>query len=109
MSDKEPTNSIAGRNTGKRVGLALLVIGLLLYAFVGLWLISRPQRTDSAAAVAVTPRSTQPPTATTMLPTWTPVPTLVVPSPTPEPPDDGLFRLTIVHSNDTWGYTLPCG
>jgi hypothetical protein len=28
------------------------------------------------------------------------------PSPTPSPPP---ITITLIHSNDTWGYTLPCG
>ena len=30
-------------------------------------------------------------------------------TPTPVQLTSGLFHLAIVHSNDTWGYTLPCG
>ncbi|MBN1639704.1 MAG: hypothetical protein JXA09_00620 [Anaerolineae bacterium] len=34
------------------------------------------------------------------------------PSPTPQPTPTlaaGLTEIAILHSNDTWGYTLPCG
>jgi hypothetical protein len=56
-------------------------------------------------------------------PTQTPAPTLVVlspptytPAPLPVPvlqtdgaPKGTALALTIVHTNDTWGYTEPCG
>jgi hypothetical protein len=34
------------------------------------------------------------------------------PTPTARPegsPEGAVFSLTIVHTNDTWGYTRPCG
>ena len=42
--------------------------------------------------------STPAPTST---PTKTPTPT---PTPTPRP-----IELTVLHTNDTWGYSEPCG
>ena len=41
----------------------------------------------------------------------TPSPGVSTPTPWPTPtaPPDGHLALTIVHSNDTWGYTWPCG
>jgi 2',3'-cyclic-nucleotide 2'-phosphodiesterase (5'-nucleotidase family) len=47
-----------------------------------------------------TPTSTSMPTKTpTPIPTSTPTPT-----PTPRP-----IELTVLHTNDTWGYSEPCG
>ena len=37
-----------------------------------------------------------------------PSPTVVSP-PAPSPVTKGTLGLTIVHSNDTWGYLAPCG
>jgi hypothetical protein len=36
-------------------------------------------------------------------------PTLVVKTPTAVPLNEAAFNLTVVHSNDTWGYLDPCG
>lgn len=33
----------------------------------------------------------------------------VRPTEVARPTPSGPLRLTIVHSNDTWGYLLPCG
>jgi hypothetical protein len=52
--------------------------------------------------------TTQPPTVAVSTPTAgtaaTPLPTSTA---TAEP--QRLTRIAILHSNDTWGYTLPCG
>ncbi len=64
----------------------------------------------TAVSLAPSPTKTKPPTATrtstatnTPQPTDTPLPT-VTPTPTALPID-----ITIVHTNDTWGYLWPCG
>jgi hypothetical protein len=79
-----------------------------------------PTWTPTSTAT-VTPASTEtPPRAFS---TQTPVPTLALlstpaytpePLPTPAqgaggPPEGTALALTIVHTNDTWGYTEPCG
>ena len=48
------------------------------------------------------------PTATlTFTPTKTPTP---IPTPTPAPtPTPQPIELTVLHTNDTWGYSEPCG
>jgi 2',3'-cyclic-nucleotide 2'-phosphodiesterase (5'-nucleotidase family) len=39
-----------------------------------------------------------------------PLPTRASPPPAVAPPDSGAsFELTVLHTNDTWGYLLPCG
>ncbi len=53
-----------------------------------------------AAPIRTARPSAQPPRAT---------PTLVVKTSTVVPFDEAAFNLTIVHSNDTWGYLDPCG
>lgn len=60
------------------------------------------------AGPAVPPTPTPaPPTPTPLPPTATPVP----PTPTPVPPTatPAPFVLSLLHTNDTWGYMLPCG
>ena len=50
------------------------------------------------------PATVAPVTATsTPIPTPTPT-TAPIPTPTPQP-----VTLTILHTNDTWGYVQPCG
>lgn len=50
------------------------------------------------ATLAPTPTST---------PTKTPTP---IPTPTPSPtPTPRPIGLTVLHTNDTWGYSEPCG
>jgi hypothetical protein len=39
----------------------------------------------------------------------TPLPTLTATPSVSLAETGATFTLTIVHSNDTWGYTLPCG
>jgi hypothetical protein len=65
-------------------------LGLLLAAC------GSPGNPVSMAAASPAPLSTR---KLTPRPTFTP-------SPTPLPPP---ITITLVHSNDTWGYTLPCG
>jgi 2',3'-cyclic-nucleotide 2'-phosphodiesterase (5'-nucleotidase family) len=45
------------------------------------------------------------PVASTPTPTFIPIPT-IPPTPTPTPPP---ITLTVLHTNDTWGYVQPCG
>ena len=110
--------------------MALGAIGLgVILTLVGIFLLSwSSEATDrSLAQTAATATWTVAPTALftpSPVPSSTPVPptstpTPVQPAPTFTPamavqptstiPADGLFQLTIVHSNDTWGYTRPCG
>jgi hypothetical protein len=56
----------------------------------------------SGALSATTPMPTSTPTQT---PTPIPTPTFTpTPTPTPRP-----IELTVLHTNDTWGYSEPCG
>jgi len=58
-----------------------------------------PTSTATATATAVA--------AATSLPTPTSTPT---PPPSPSPTSEpSAFELTILHTNDTWGYVYPCG
>lgn len=64
----------------------------------------------STAAPTATPL---PPTrAPTVLPTATEAPAATsspAPLPTATAGAQALTRITVLHSNDAWGYTLPCG
>ncbi|MDH7484723.1 MAG: hypothetical protein QHJ81_00430 [Anaerolineae bacterium] len=67
-----------------------------------------------AGPTAPTTPTSAPPTPTPLPPTATPVPptpTPVPPTPTPVPPTatPAPFALSLLHTNDTWGYMLPCG
>jgi hypothetical protein len=41
-----------------------------------------------------------------VVPTSTPTPTV---SPTATALPNAVTQITTIHSNDTWGYALPCG
>lgn len=73
----------------------LFLVGF--FALIGLAL-------SSCSGIASTPTPT--PTFTpTKTPTATPTPTSTpTPTPTPRP-----VELTVLHTNDTWGYSEPCG
>jgi len=61
------------------------------------------ERTSTAAPIVARPAAPTP----TPAPTDTPQPT-PAPTDTPRPTPASLI-LTIVHTNDTWGYLEPCG
>ncbi len=108
----------------------ILALGVLLI-IAGVWLVrwthraasaqttataSALARANPAASSTATAEQTRPlPTlvvtvhAPTAVPTRTPSPTASSPTPTPSPLPPGTIELSVVHSNDTWGYTLPCG
>jgi hypothetical protein len=101
--------------------IVLLLIGLLVPAG-GLWFLSATNRPPAVAGVTRTPVSQPSATATTAPPTATPnampttnvEPTRVAPAATPTvapaaAPLGEAIDIAIVHSNDTWGYILPCG
>lgn len=53
-------------------------------------------------------------TGSTSVPTPTPVPPTAAPTPTPTRPPTPTptpqpITLTVLHTNDTWGYVRPCG
>lgn len=91
--------------------ILLIVIGLG-YGIGGLWFLTFAARRPSVVAAAQTPSPQPTATAVPFPPTWTPtLPPTATTLPTP-PATAGpqvLTHVTIVHSNDTWGYTLPCG
>ena len=107
------------------LALGAVALGILLTG-IGLWTLGwRPQSQPAAAAVneptatrivAVLPTATMPPpTATPTEPPPTATATRTPGAPTPFPtasqvpgPSESL-ELAIVHSNDTWGYSRPCG
>jgi hypothetical protein len=69
-----------------------------------------PFPTATAQATATpTAGPTHTPGQATPTPQVVSTPTPAAAQPTPTAPADGRFELTIVHSNDTWGYTWPCG
>ena len=106
--------------------LGAMLLGLL-FVLAGVWVLSRTSRVRAArlqphptATVALPATATRRPDPTpTPRPTNTPVePTataIVTPSPSPTlagldaEPGDGTLELTVVHTNDAWGYLLPCG
>ncbi|MDY7039621.1 MAG: hypothetical protein SVX38_02015 [Chloroflexota bacterium] len=82
----------------KLLEILFVVTAGLGMIFVG-WAVlvsSTPTPTLTMAATATSPAPTPTPTAP---PTDSPTP-----SATPQP-----ITLTILHTNDTWGYVLPCG
>jgi hypothetical protein len=111
-------------NTPAWTAWAAIAVGFLVVA-IAVWMSSASQRTVLANATATAGAlASQRPTSTTgsvptvqviltatLLPTAVPTPTptsddpALAPSPTPE----GQIELAVVHSNDTWGYILPCG
>ena len=112
-------------STVKRNPKGWLVFGVLLVGLLGVnagafLLISRPNPT-SPDLIVVT--ATAPPqatvrgmataaleTATVAAATPTSLPTRAKPTQAATPTlADDLFHLAVVHSNDTWGYTEPCG
>lgn len=82
---------------------AFLLVGLLV-AGCG----TAPSEEDQGrlqSGVSPLPTATPLPSATPV-PTPTPVPTLTPsPTPTPLPP----VQLVVLHTNDNWGETEPCG
>ena len=67
-------------------------------------------RTQATPTASPTRAAVQPtPTVAQLTPTAAAAQPTPLPSPTPTLLPEGYFYLTIVHSNDTWGYTLPCG
>jgi hypothetical protein len=117
------------------VGLASIAIGVSLLLpgssqVVAGWLVTPTWTASPTATQTATQVPTRTPAATwtsqptaTSTPAHTPRPTPVmlaaaVPTPTPMPktasesegaPEGAVLALTIVHTNDTWGYTRPCG
>jgi hypothetical protein len=101
--------------------IVLILIGLAVPAG-GLWFLSTTNRPPAAAAATYTPVPQPSATATSIPPTSTPSavptastnPTHTAPTVTPTAspaaaaPGEGA-EIAIVHSNDTWGYLLPCG
>ncbi|MCD6553153.1 MAG: hypothetical protein J7M16_03975 [Anaerolineae bacterium] len=81
----------------------LLEILFVVTAGLGLLFVGWAVLIDRTAAPAPTLTTT----ATTAAPiTAAPTPTPTIPpSPTPASP----ITLTILHTNDTWGYVWPCG
>jgi hypothetical protein len=114
------------------LALGAVLLGLL-YVVAGVWVLSRsssaraarlePQETatpvlpatPTALATATrrpdptpTPQASNTPVEPTSTATSTPLPSPTASKPVVEP-GDGILDLTIVHTNDAWGYLLPCG
>ena len=108
---------------GRWLALGAVLLGLL-YVTVGIWALSRSSERMAASYATATPPSM--PTSTVKpdqgAGASTPTPPLATPAPAttsaPLPTAtrsstsasvEGTFSLHVVHTNDTWGYTLPCG
>ena len=122
-STKHPTTS-ASRTRWMALGAAVIAV---LYIGGGLWLLSQTSNRNAAVAAVSTPTpEKQPPSATpTAGSTPSAIPTVVIALNTPTavpatptadaqaatvtPSAGGDHTFAIVHSNDTWGYTMPCG
>lgn len=91
--------------------LALVVVGLVYASGKGQ---SRSEREDVRPFSSPTAALLSPQPVTLLSPL-----SAEVSSPLPSPPptthpatpdgDRDIFRLTLLHTNDTWGYLLPCG
>ena len=80
--------------SSKHISRWLSAAALALTGFVGL-----------AACIQPTPPSSQ---LSPLSPLSAPVSPLATKSPTlPAPPN--ALQLTVIHTNDTWGYLAPCG
>jgi hypothetical protein len=133
MTENGPRDQTAKQNTGRWIAYGAILAGVICIV-VGVAILSWTPETPAAAAnthptpdahpqVATSPLNTlviltplpattslPKPTATRIVaPTHTPSPQVTPDTPTPVQLTGGLFHLAIVHSNDTWGYTLPCG
>jgi 2',3'-cyclic-nucleotide 2'-phosphodiesterase (5'-nucleotidase family) len=104
--------------------LALIVVGLLYLTNS-----NRPKSEDADESSLTLPSATQHLLAGTPSPSPlplsplpadlssplsadlnSPLPTKASPPPAAAPPASGaFFELTVLHTNDTWGYLLPCG
>jgi hypothetical protein len=86
-------------------------LGLLIILIVGAILVSRkasPLDEPSKSTLdSVTAFSVSEPLAVSPLSTRALKETSPVPSPTAVPSAD--FQIAVLHTNDTWGYLLPCG
>ncbi|MBN1937167.1 MAG: hypothetical protein JW934_21085 [Anaerolineae bacterium] len=94
----------------------LRVIGAIsasvILALVGVWfVIGAAQHAPSPLPTATSPAATAPfiTKVVTAPPSATPLPPAATASPMPSPTANAPLELVIVHSNDTWGYTQPCG
>ena len=105
------TKSTPKRRTGPWLALAALFVGIV-YIGAGLWALSRASsarssaHTTTANSPTATPAPVDRPSATPTQPT---APTATPRQAAMDLPPGQRFDLTVVHSNDTWGYTLPCG
>ena len=125
MTDKHDKQPTTDRNTGQAIALGAVLLGILCIV-AGIWLLNRtPNEAVLAAATPALATAAPAPTRalapTVARPTNTVVlaltPTLppdvqdAAPTPTATsiPLQSGLFHLAILHSNDTWGYLMPCG
>ena len=122
-------NTTPELNTKSWLAFAAILLGFILTGIGGLLILSWLPRTASAdpvvtalpATSVATPTAEKPeqdkgPNPAAATPTLTPTSlltraksTLAAPEePTPLPAG-GTFRLTVLHTNDTWGYLDPCG
>jgi hypothetical protein len=102
------TKPTTKRKTGVWLALAGLLVGIA-YVGVGLWALSQTSSARSSADAAIPSPTAAPVEEPSPTPTQPAVPTATPQQLTVDLPPGERFDLTIVHSNDTWGYTLPCG
>jgi hypothetical protein len=98
------------QNKRKWFALGAILLGAV-YVVGGLWLLSWTSQKRSAALGSPTAARAGLPSPTAKAPTAVvdnPGASATTPAALSSSPD-GLFRLTVVHSNDTWGYVRPCG
>lgn len=114
MSRRKPARrqKSRGPSPAVRALLALgVVFGVLGAVAGGLWAMT-PKETPTAVAQSTSTPTLTPtprPTSTaTAVPSPTPLPETPTVTPTPTPAAEP-FTLTLLHTNDTWGYTQPCG
>jgi hypothetical protein len=100
------------KQTDKRKTIVqVLSVALLLAIIVGVFYLIGGGRPVSQPGQLLSPLSPLSPLPTStllaMAPTRAPLPTpSASPQPTAPPPP---LELTVIQSNDTWGYLLPCG
>ena len=122
MTDSQSKQPTTGPKVSRAISLGAILLGFLCIVG-GIWLInSTPERTSVAAATAqpmATPTATATPLPTETATETTETARTVAPTATATTPPNTTestptargesFRLVILHSNDTWGYLMPCG
>ena len=88
---------------------ALLFIPACAVGLLVLWGCNTPVPTTDVSPVAMWGATPTAWTALPLAPTATPEPTSLPQSVLTSPLTSPALELVILHTNDTWGYVLPCG